>query len=191
MLELYIHSREEWDFCKRSWEKEKDPILKAAMWYYVQVYSFNGYGASFGRGTRTTAALLSKRLPMALPGFTDIHRRFKNVQVEQLHWRQMLDDYDHPKMVFYLDPPYLSTHGNYSGGQKDKYTFSESDHIDLLERIFRLEGHVVISGYDSELYNMFPWEYKHTWTVATSANMKDQGQGTAQECLWVKPSIAK
>jgi DNA adenine methylase len=156
-LELCVHSREDFESFKRSWESESDPVARAGKWYYVTQFSFGALGRNLGRATRPTTAIVNK-ISSRLPYFHEIHRRLKNVQVENLDWRHMFADYDSPDTLFYIDPPYLTVHrGTY------KSEMSVDDHRELLETIFKCEGACAVSGYDNELYNEYDWDEEHSW----------------------------
>ncbi|MEN6440918.1 MAG: DNA adenine methylase [Syntrophobacter sp.] len=80
--------------------------------------------------------------------------------------------------LVYSDPPYLlSTRRT----QKPRYTFeyTEEDHRELLSTLLEVPAFVMISGYDSPLYNaMLPGWHTHTFTAATR-------RGLATEKLWM------
>ena len=53
-------------------------------------------------------------------------------------------------MLIYADPPYLlSTRSR----EQYNHEMSEEQHIELLEALLKHKGYVMISGYDSDLYN--------------------------------------
>jgi hypothetical protein len=59
-----------------------------------------------------------------------------------------------------------------------RYDYCEADHVRLLDAILKLPCRVVISGYDSELYNA----YLHDWNTTT---FKAETQcGIREERLW-------
>ena len=191
-LELVVHAREEFVFCKANWDKHDDVIERAARWYTMIELSFGGQGRNFGR---TTAPMrFAGKFREKLPAFGKIHERFKRVQVEHCDWASCFRDYDSPDAVFYVDPPYLNT-----STAAYKCTWSLEDQKRLLETIHECEGFVALSGYDLPMNNDYPWDDKYSWQVSVTAkslaytegNHKDNLQGlevrdTGIECLWIK-----
>jgi len=196
-LEFTIHSREEWDFCKKTLtmtpdETLDDPIERAARWYYLIQYSFLGGGRHFARIV-TVSSAVAGTLNTKLPRFWAIHNRIQRVQFENCHWEEILFDFDSKDTVFYLDPPY---YGVDQSAYKCKMR-SELEHRQLLKSIYDLKGFVALSGYENNLYA----EYNDMWTNIYYFNRKDRAsprgeyshiregkQGARQvkrEVLWV------
>lgn len=190
-MELAVHSREEFNFCKDTWQSVTDDVERAARWYYSQLYSFGAQGRNFGRSVSVDGPIYAGKLRGKIPGFEAIHERFRHVQVENLDWEQCVDDYDDSEMVFYIDPPYIDTYDAYSG-----FNFNDADHIKLLGKVFHLNGFVAISMYESTLYENFPWDKVIRWeqTVYTesvkaseNANKEDKPErDTRTEVLYIK-----
>lgn len=191
-LEWCQHSREEFIFCK-DWQVADD-VERAARWFYIQHYSFSGLGRCFGRSTTSKNAI--PPIHDKLSGFMEIHERFKGVQIENLDWRECLEDYDSSEAVFYLDPPYVNTPPN-----SYHEVMSIKDHTDMLELIFnKLQGFVAISGYANDLYDSYKWDQRIEFDKTSGGTMKPasnketnnkfqtsftRGDGQ-QEILWIK-----
>lgn len=160
--QLAIHSREEFIWCKENWKSVTDDVERAARWYYLVCSSFSGQGRNFARNTNTKAQT-GNRIHDGIDRFWQIHERLKNVQVENLDWRQCFNDFDSVVTVWYLDPPYLDV---WSGTYE--WEMKREEHRELLERIFNLKGFVAISGYPNELYNSYKWDQIFSWEQRTS-----------------------
>lgn len=194
-LELVQHSREEFVNAKQAWATTDDPIERAALWYTMIKLSWAGLGRNWGRNREPKCGTANK-INKTLTRFWPVHRRLMNVQIDNDDFRRILTDYDHPDMVFYLDPPYLSVSaGIYTHGM------TLDDHVDLLEIISGLKGFVALSGYINQLYDKQTyWDDRHTWDtfvsiksiLGTETNSKahlmdvDGKRDQAQECLWIK-----
>jgi len=193
-LELTVHSREDFCFCRETWKNTADIVERAGRWYYMVQYSFGSLGRNFGRSTTSKARLASIR--DRLPLFAPIHERFKYVQIENQDWEQCCYDYDSEDTVFYLDPPYLGTDSGIYG-----HKMPIDAHRHLLDVVFRLKGFVALSGYDNSLYNNRDWDDRHEWKAFVSiqslhtadggykemlANVEKRGHAT--EVLWIKES---
>ena len=126
-----------------------------------------------------------------------IHARLQRCQIENADFRSILDRYDTPKTLFYMDPPYVSETrraGKYS------HEMTANDYSELITLLLGLKGKVVLSGYNHKIYE--PLEQagwiRHNFHTACNAvgktrNSGLQGKGKALEkqsrieSLWVKP----
>lgn len=193
-LQLTIHSREEFVYCKNHWETTDDPVIRAGMWYYMTTYSFAHLGRNWGR-CLGVKGVMGNKIRQKLPLFDPIHQRLRNVQIENQDWYDCLTDYDHPETVFYCDPPYVdSVAGIYRCGM------SHDDHRRFLECVAGLQGFVAVSGYPNPLYDRQTfWTDRVTWEsfvsmdamVFTEANHKlhmdaQAKRQKATEVLWIK-----
>lgn len=106
-------------------------------------------------------------------------RRFRNVFIECRDWSYIIRRYDSESTAFYVDPPYL--HDTRTRRNRYSDEMQREDHVRLLESLKAVSGHVVVSGYGSELYS----KHLHKWeTITKTCNT----QGTArEERLWIKP----
>jgi DNA adenine methylase len=186
-LEWCRHAREEFIWCKETWENCEDDVERAARWFYMISFSFSNMGKAFGRVTHSTS-IIGTRLHGHLKDFEKIHKRLERIQIENLDFRTCLIDYDHLNSVFYLDAPYL----NYSG---DAYmsTFTKQDHIEMCEIVMKMKGFVAVSGYPNDLYNQYKWDNHISWERFISmrpANVQHDKEQLDRishtECLWIK-----
>ena len=115
---------------------------------YLQRTAFGGKvrGQNFGvsmRGARFDIHALSEALQ-------DVHRRLSRVTIECLPFSEVLQRYDRPDTLFYLDPPYWGNEDDYGA------PFSREDFHVLLAALERLEGRFVLSINDRpEVRDMF------------------------------------
>lgn len=190
-LDLTIHSREEFEWCRASWKSCADEVERAARWYYSMYYSFSGKGEIFGRNTKPQNPYAGK-LRNRIPELPAIQERLRHTQIENLDWRDILNDYDQPHAVFYLDPPYYEARD-----PRYRSTMSPADHRVMLARIFDMSGFVALSGYANALYDheMYPWTGRLTWNrrdvmdgmAFTPENNREKAtRGTVEEVLWLK-----
>ena len=89
---------------------------------------------------------------------------------ECLDFEEHINKYDSPETLFYLDPPYFSTEGQYYRGDEH---FGRSGHQRLADVLKNIKGKFILSYYDFEnLEQMYPkneyrWESK-SFTKATT-----------------------
>lgn len=192
-IEYSVHSREDFRWCKETWQDVTDPVERAFRWLYMNVYSFGSLGRNWGRSL-TGANNMAKKFINKIPRMSKIHERMKYVQVENRDWLQCVKEYDSPDTVFYLDPPYVDTDTHV---YKDSYT--KDDHFVLLNFIENCKGFVALSGYANPINEGLDWDDYHSWEVFcsiesvtnTERNKKagineSKKRSNAKECLWIK-----
>lgn len=145
-----------WQVCSRA-EFERllalDPVRltdleRAVRFLYIQRASFGAVGRRYGVA-RTTAARfdLTKLVPM----LEDAHERLCGVDIERLHYADLIATYDTPGTLFYLDPPYFGTEDYYGKG-----LFSAADFERLSGLLEGIEGRFIMSINDTpEIREMF------------------------------------
>jgi DNA adenine methylase len=86
----------------------------------------------------------------AVDGLADVHARLKRVAILNRDALAVIEKYDSPDTLFYLDPPYLPEARATPDVYAHEMTFEE--HKRLLELLASCRGKVILSGYASELY---------------------------------------
>jgi DNA adenine methylase len=97
------------------WHQATDPktltdIQRAARFFYLQKLSFGGKveGQIFGTATTSRPRLNLLRIEEDL---SLAHLRLQSAYIENLSWEKVVEKYDRPHSLFYLDPPYWETEG--------------------------------------------------------------------------------
>lgn len=186
-LDNTLHSREEFVFNRDTWESVTDPVERAGRWFAMVHYSFGSLGRNWGRSV-TPGTTFAGKVRNKIKDLPEIHSRFRNVQVENASWENILKDYDSRDTVFYLDPPYVDSYaGTY------QHEMSLDDHKRLIDTIFSLKGFVAVSGYHNPLYANQKWDKRFDWKVQSSMNSQAANthnettqRGDVEECLWIK-----
>lgn len=168
-VEATVHSREEFIWCKKTWKNCEDDVERAARWYYMIRFAVNGKAQStFGR-SKDPKVCFADRLYKSLPMFGPLHSRLRTVTIENQDWRLLMDDFDQPGMVWYLDPTYLdSSTGTY------EHELSVADHVQLVTRVAHMKSFVAVSSYDTpttrQIYDKVGvWDDKVVWPRTTTA----------------------
>lgn len=101
----------------------------------------------------------------------------REVQIENCDAAELIRRFNNPNVLVYCDPPYVMS-TRY--GKQYKCEMTNDDHVELLDTLKRHKGPVVISGYQSELYDqeLAGWR-KDTTTSA------DQLSKVKSEVLWM------
>jgi len=111
--------------------------------------------------------------------------RLRGVQIENQDAVKLMKRYNFPDVLIYLDPPYMPGTRN----QRPQYAFemdTAEEHEELLQAALMHSGPVVISGYDSDLYNNILRDWHKVTTVSnTHLNVRKT------ECLWMNFEPAK
>lgn len=74
------------------------------------------------------------------PILEDVHERLAGVVIESLRWQAFLDRYDRPGTLFYLDPPYWGSEGDYGAGM-----FGQDEFAQMADRLKALKGRFILS----------------------------------------------
>lgn len=77
--------------------------------------------------------------------------RLRGVQIENMPAVELIKRFNYKNVLIYLDPPYMPSTRH--GKQYRHEMFTEESHEELLETALQHKGHVLISGYDTALYN--------------------------------------
>lgn len=80
----------------------------------------------------------------------EVCNRIKDAQIECIDAVKLINRYNDENTLIYCDPPYLQ-----SLRKRNLYAneMNEEQHIDLLRALKRSKSKVILSGYDSTLYN--------------------------------------
>lgn len=186
-LKIVLHSREEFIWCRNTWENVYDEVERAARWYYMIRVSFNQIGRNFGRAT-TGDSMIAKKYWNGLKLLAPIHYRIREAQIENLDATQCVKDFDSYNTVGYFDPDYIET---------DKGIYQHGvDHVKLLDALMDSKGFYAVSGYESALYEEYKWDKVKKWEVPVSSKSlatktgklkgTEQKRGNAVEVLYIK-----
>ena len=122
-----------------------------------------------------------ENLKDTVDAFDEYVERLRVVQVEHDTWERIIDRYDAPDTLFYLDPPYLPETRR-SGGYVHEMTLQ--DHETLTEKLKTIKGKVLMSGYANELYETLQWQRSDIDTFSHTSNKIERGRAKRTECLW-------
>ena len=183
LLELTPYSREEFYYCRDTWKDVDDEIERARRWYYVAASSFSGvWGVSWKHSAQTNMA---KRYYNKISAFDKFHQRIKNVQIENLDFRDLIPKYDTKDTLFYLDPPYMQTTRR-RPNEGYVHEMSINDHKDLVKILLKIKGKAILSGYKTGLYKKLEdngWHRIDIKTKLTAHLSKRKDEVT--ESLWI------
>jgi len=122
---------------------ELSDLDRAVYYYYVIKHAFGGKfgsGFSFSRKQRPKPHIGYEKL-------ISLSERLQNTSIENLPYEQIIDKYDSKETFFYCDPPYVVADGT----EYYKYCFTEERHIDLRDRLAKINGKFLLSYDDVPL----------------------------------------
>jgi len=108
--------------------------------------------------------------------------RLSRVVIENMDGLRLIELYDSPETLFYVDPPYLLSTRT---GKYYKYEMDDSQHVALINLLQRCVGMVVLSGYANPVY-----ESLTGWARVETEAWVDNGKAR-MESLWLSPNIAR
>ncbi len=79
----------------------------------------------------------------------DVAERLRMVQIEHRPALEVIQRFDYGDVFMYLDPPYLL---GTRARKQYKHEMTDEDHEEILQVILRSKAKIMISGYESELY---------------------------------------
>ena len=176
-------SREEYDL---AFEKTDNPIEQARrcivrFWFTIgaNVRGKNGMRYEICRNTGGLNYFHLK-LPDAIVLASERlkHSKKNLVQIENRNVFELIPKYDRENVLMYLDPPYLLETRN--NKKMYNHEFNNSDHEELLKLLVSSKAKIIISGYESELYN----NYLSGWRIEKTFS-KNQAGKTKTECIWM------
>lgn len=117
--------------------------------------------------------------------------RFAGVLIENRPALEVMPQHDGPHTLHFVDPPYVLGTRVLQGGGRGYYRheMSDDDHAELLAAMRELQGMVIVTGYESDLYA----EALAGWRVERTASRISAGRGTAlrTEVLWMNEACQK
>lgn len=190
LLQATPYAREEFSL---SYVPDADPIEQARR---TVVRAFMGFGSDSASGAKSGFRANGNR-QSAHPArdwsnypasIADFCARLQGVVIEHRSATEILLQHDAPTTLHYCDPPYV--HGTRSSavvrsGKGYRHEMTDDEHRELADVLHGLQGMVIVSGYDSELYaGLFA-----DWVAVRRAALAD-GALERTEVVWINPACA-
>ncbi len=184
VLDLTPYSREEYDL---SFEPCDEPVEKARRF---MVKTTQAIGAKLGHGKcgwRNHKQMKIGGTACRWGGITETvdaaAARLRSdsthlVQIEHMDALRLIERYNSADVLMYLDPPYLRSVRK--SGALYTHEMDEAGQVLLLDAITKSRAKIVISGYESDLYNrrLAGWHKDSVQSQTTSSEM-------ATETIWM------
>ena len=164
------------------------PLERARRFYVRARQTRTGLAQTSSEG-RWAHCVLTSRAGMAgavsrwlgaVEGLPEIAQRLQRVQIENAPALEVIQRYDTPRTLFYLDPPYV--HGSRGDAAAYRYEMSDDDHRELAALLRHIKGRAMLSGYRSPLYD----ELFADWhRVDADERLCNSSKGKRRESLWM------
>jgi DNA adenine methylase len=180
LINLTPYSREEY-YCSY-YDLNNITDLERARRFAVKCWQ--SYGASqhrnngFRTGIAPTAPQVAKiwnRVPQEI---LKVAKRLKNAQIENRPALEIIEKYNSPDTLIYLDPPYMHETRKFTKHYRNE--MSDFDHEQLLQLLLKSKSKIILSGYDNELYNKTLKGWKKITKQTTCENSDSR-----TEVLWL------
>ena len=179
---------------RQAQEPTDDPMERARRFYIRSYMAIAGPTAQANSGWRRQKVFSRGRdgrkmmTPAAVTFFNvdhlyDVAARLTGVTFEQSPALELIDRYDNPRTLFYLDPPYHPETRSWWATTTYRHEMSHEDHVELLAAVNRVRGMAAVAGYRCALYD----EALAHWTRHDKVS-RTNGDGSAVESLWVNPA---
>lgn len=174
----HLYSRDMFYELREQRPDGKDEIARAVWLYLLIQMSFgadvsNSGSASFGYRNKSPRDLF---LYKSIDQFAPAKERLRGVFIENLDFQDLIQRYDQPRTIFYLDPPYLETCG-YAVG------FTEADHWRLATTLHNIEGRYLLTINDHPLIREM---YKDAFLLE---GVEPRGKSRAAEARQAAPIL--
>lgn len=103
--------------------------------------------------------------------------RLRKVQIENRPALEVITRFNYPNVFMYLDPPYLL---DVRSGKQYKHEMTNDDHEELLKTVLQSRAKIMISGYESEMYNGYLQGWRKEFFTSCAEH-----HGTRQEVVWM------
>ena len=110
----------------------------------------------------------------------DIAERLRMVQIENKPALEVINRFNKDGVFMYIDPPYLL---GTRAGKQYKHEMSDADHEEMLQELVTSKAKIMISGYESQMYN----DYLKDWNKACFDSCAEHGK-QRKEVIWMNYS---
>lgn len=162
---------------------DNDDSYQKALKFLIQCwqgYGFRTDGSKVGwrndvQGRERAYALWNwYRLPEWL---IDIAERLRMVQIENRPALEVIERFNYSNVFMYIDPPYML---HTRTGKQYNYEMTDSDNEELLKMLLQSKAKIMLSGYESDMYN----DYLAGWGKKQFSSYAEHGKPRT-ETVWI------
>lgn len=186
---LTPYARDEFD---AAYEPTDDPLERARRTCVRAAMGFSGANATkaatgFRTDTRRKYGTAQHNWADYPGVIASIGERFAGVLIENRDAIDVIQTYDGPDTLHFVDPPYvhetrcMRKQGGY------RHELDDAAHLRLIEALHAVDGMVVLSGYQSALYAPIAGWERHTTAARISGC---RGTSLREEVVWLNPACS-
>lgn len=193
LCQLTPYSRDEFESCRDAWATRDDPAEQAWAFFVAVRQSFAGHvspstSPTWAFSIANPESNAASKWLSAVDGLADVHQRLRRVQIEHRDFRRVLEMFDGPDVLWYVDPPYVLS--SRDGGSRYDHEMTDEDHRDLVRRLLDVQGMVVLSGYRvahvHDALEVAGWQRSDIDVPVAAA--RQQAQMRRIESVWRNPA---
>ena len=175
---------EEAFFEMKSQQLDRDSVHAAVMFAVKMMMSYgfrtNGTKVGFKRDIQGREAAYAANDWCEMPDrIMKVVERLRGVQIENRPAVQLIEEYNYENVLIYADPPYMMASRSCKQSQY-KYEMTDEDHEELLAVLMEHKGKVILSGYESPLYNERLKEWRRE-----KIDVRAISGGKRREVIWM------
>lgn len=147
-----------------SGERPDDPVERAGRFLFLRYTQFAGKyegPSGFKRDTPRTRVGESTTWKAVPERVDEVCNRLQGVSIQNRDFAEVIEHYDGPDVVFYLDPPYLD--------KEHSYRVTDFEHGDLASALDGIDGYAIVS------YTDRPEGLYDGWAEMTRGHYHDAG----------------
>ena len=184
-----------------------DPVMKAWGFFVAQCQGISGGGSLGGRKASNWGYARTSSQAQSFRTHVDklqaIAERLLAVHIEHGDGIGVIQRWDAPDTLFYVDPPYIdATRTNKKGRAAYHHEIDDEGQKALIDTLLQIQGGAILSGYRSPLYQPLEdagWERReYAMDLSSAARvrtfdvMSPAGKDRRKriECLWLSPKVA-
>ena len=184
------YSREEYDDTyKKVLESKNTDCFEKARKFLIRCWQGYGYRTNeFKVGWKNDVQGRERAYALRkwyyLPEIMEsVAERLRMAQIENRPALEVIKRFDFENVFMYLDPPYVLE----TRSQKQyRHEMTDADQEELLETILQSHAKIMISGYESDMYN----KYLSGWRKMTFRSCAERGV-PRKEVIWMNYDIEK
>lgn len=153
--------------------------------------SFAGKGQSWSYTTRRARGGMAGDVNAwwtAIDGLPEVIDRIRRVQFICQSAFEAIPRFDHEEALIYCDPPYLHETRCQQSTNVYHSEMSNDDHEKLANLLKKCKATVVLSGYESPLYDSLYRDWQKVTREIANHAAGGRSKNRELECLWIKPS---
>ena len=163
--------------------REPENSLEKAIFFYIRLNMGHGFKTS-GERVGWKNDVQGRERAYAAKDWCEIPQkilqaaeRLRGVQIDNRPALELIPRFNYKNVLIYCDPPYMFRTRH---GKQYRCEMGDSDHEELLKALIKHKGYVVLSGYDTDLYNDMLKNWNRYETTSYT-----QAQTKKQEVIWL------